>query len=362
MPVNSSVIVAPTVPATGFSVVVGAPVPKLERLKIMSDGDWESFIQEWATSGLAAAEGYSEVHRCGGGGDMGRDVVAYTAGTTSPYDNYQCKFYNHALYPSDVWLEIGKLCYYTFKGEYAVPRKYRFVAPQGVGTTLLRLLEKPEELRRQFLESWTTACANSIIGGSSIPLSDELKAHINGLDFGIFGAVPPATLVEQHSRTPFHVARFGSGLPCRVDEEGPSEDVGDHEARYVRQLLDVYGEDACCGVACVDDLGAMDKGYGTHLQASREEFFSAECLNKFSRDYLPPGCFGELQRDVSDGVREVLDENHSNGLARVRATTKQAKMLPIEGHPLRDVIRPRDKAGICHQLANDDQVRWIREE
>ncbi len=359
MALSTSPIISPTVAATGFSVTAGAPVPKLARLKIMSSNDWEDFIQEWATGALGAARGYAQVHRCGGGGDMGRDVVAYVGDTTGPYDNYQCKFYDHALYPSDVWLEIGKLCYYTFKGEYQVPRAYRFVAPLGVGTSLLRLLEKPDELRKNFLEAWDASCSTNIVGKTTIAMSDELKAHIDSLDFSIFGAVPPATLIEEHSRTPFHVARFGAGLPPRVDAEGPADAIGANEARYVRQLLDVYGEHAGCTVACADDLAPLDSSYKGHLQVSREEFFSAECLNKFSRDYLPPGSFGVLQQDVKDGIREVLTEEHKSGLARVNATTKQAKLLPIEGHPLRDVVRPRDKAGICHQLANDDKITWL---
>lgn len=358
MAINSELIIPPVAPVSGFSVQSGSPVPKLARLKIMSDTDWEELIQEWATAGLKPLHGYSQVHRCGGAGDKGRDVIAYVGETTGIYDNYQCKHYDHALHPGDVWLEIGKLCYYTFIGEYSVPRKYKFVAPLGVGTTLLRLLEKPDELKASFLAEWDAKCSSAIVGKTTIALTPELRAHIDALDFSMFGALPPAQLVEEHSRTAFHVARFGSGLPPRVDEGGPPSEVGENEARYVRQLLNVYGEAAGSALACVEDLKAIDSSYGSHLQTSREEFFSAECLNKFSRDYLPPGSFGVLQQDVHDGVREVLDDAHANALARVRATTKQAKLLPIEGHPLRDVVRPRDKAGICHQLANDDRISW----
>jgi hypothetical protein len=325
----------------------------------MSDSDWEEMVQEWATAGLKPLHGYSQVHRCGGAGDKGRDVIAYVGDTTGIYDNFQCKHYDHALHPGDVWLEIGKLCYYTFIGEYSVPRKYKFVAPLGVGTTLLRLLEKPDELKAAFLTEWDSKCSSTIVGKKTIALTPELRAHIDALDFSMFGALPHAQLVEEHSRTPFHVARFGAGLPPRIDDDGPPSQVGENEARYVRQLLNVYGEAAGCALSCVEELTAVGSSFSSHLQTSREEFFSAECLNKFSRDYLPPGSFSVLQQDIHDGVLEVLDESHANALARVRATTKQAKLLPIEGHPLRDVVRPRDKAGICHQLANEDRITWI---
>jgi hypothetical protein len=40
----------------------------------MSSGEWEQFILEWVDS-LGAR--YAEVHNCGGGGDLGRDVIGF---------------------------------------------------------------------------------------------------------------------------------------------------------------------------------------------------------------------------------------------------------------------------------------------
>lgn len=362
MSVSSTAIQPPRVPSTGFSVANGAPVPKVARLRIMSSSDWEDVIHEWASSALKKVRGYSEVHRCGGAGDMGRDVIAYHGATSGSYDNFQCKHYDHALYPSDVWVEIGKLCYYTFKGEYALPEKYYFVAPNGVGTTLLRLLEDPALLKKGLYKAWDSDCSTSIINKTTIVLADGLSAHIDVIDFSIFDTVSPVTVVEEHSRTPFHIARFGCGLPARVDDLGPPAKISGDETRYVRQLFDTYAEHAGCVVSSVEDLLAVHSSYGDHLHLSRVDFFSAECLNKFSRDYLPDGAFAALQQDVIDGVQEVLSESFPYGLDRVKATTKHAKLVPIEGHPLRDVIRPRDKAGICHQLANEDRIIWIRKE
>ena len=293
---------------------------------------------------------------------MGRDVIAYQEAMSGPYDNYQCKHYDHALYPSDIWVEIGKLCYYTFRGNYSLPEKYFFVAPIGVGTTLLRYLEDPTELKKALFKEWDSSCSTSIIGKTTVSMTDELHAHIEAINFSIFQAVSPTTIIEEHSLTPFHIARFGSGLPTRIDAPGPPVKITDNETRYVRQLLDTYAEHAAYDVSCIEDLIELPSSYGDHLQASRVDFFSAECLNKFSRDYLPDGAFAALQEDVHDGVREVVSESYPCGLNRVKATTKHAKLVPIEGHPLRDVIRPRDKAGICHQLANEDRITWICEE
>jgi hypothetical protein len=69
----------------------------------------------------------------------------------------ECKHYSNALTPSNVYLELGKLCVYTWRGDYTVPRRYRFVAPLGVGTKLHDMLRKPEELRKELIKMETVA-------------------------------------------------------------------------------------------------------------------------------------------------------------------------------------------------------------
>jgi hypothetical protein len=284
MKAKTTPIQVPVVPTTGFSVSAGAPIPKLARLRIMESGDWEDFITEWASSVLKPIHGYFEVDHAGAAGDMGRDVIGYIGSLSGPYDNFQCKHYNHPLYPGDVWLEIGKLCYWTFKGEFQWPRQYKFVAPQGVGTTLFGLLENPEELKRQFKSKWDSDCGRKIIGGQTLAMSADFARHIDLMDFSVFGAVPPATIVEEHLKTPFHIVRFGGGLPARVDAEGPPQEIPAIESRYVRQLLDVYAEHSGAVISSSEDLETLDEAYNQHLKTSREEFFSAECINKSSRD------------------------------------------------------------------------------
>ena len=87
----------------------------LQVIQIYSSDEWEQFIREWVESMRAR---YNEIRRASGSGDKGRDVVGYVSSVSqnSLWDNYQCKHYDHALYPSDLWKELAKLCYYTFKG------------------------------------------------------------------------------------------------------------------------------------------------------------------------------------------------------------------------------------------------------
>ena len=103
----------PTFAALAEHVCSGVPIPKVMRIRTFSPDDWEDFIEEWSMS-LSGV--YTKVRRFGGSGDLGVDVAGFTSenGFQNDWDNYQCKRYNHPLRPSDIWVEIGKIVYYSF--------------------------------------------------------------------------------------------------------------------------------------------------------------------------------------------------------------------------------------------------------
>src|SRR5208282_5181460 len=86
-------------PVRADQAATGAYVPPAQRVKLFSAAEWEQFIQEWAHS---LKPDYHSVWRCGGSGDMGRDVIAHVGDPAlgGDWDNYQCKHYDHALMPS----------------------------------------------------------------------------------------------------------------------------------------------------------------------------------------------------------------------------------------------------------------------
>lgn len=126
--ISSSPLPAPVGGAVASADVVaaGLPIPPIERIRIFSAGQWEDFVLEWADS---FRDQYSIVERCGGSGDMGRDIIAFDKVDPVIWDNFQCKHYKAGLTPGDIWVELGKLVYYTYTKEYTYPRKYVFVAP-----------------------------------------------------------------------------------------------------------------------------------------------------------------------------------------------------------------------------------------
>src|SRR4051794_18374372 len=116
----------PTSPTlvTAAQIALGIPITALNRMRIMGSQEWEMFILEYAHS---LTSSYHSVTRHAGSGDMGCDVVANVDDLPAgPWDNYQCKHYKDALMPSDIWTELGKLAYYTFRKDFTLPRVYYF--------------------------------------------------------------------------------------------------------------------------------------------------------------------------------------------------------------------------------------------
>lgn len=351
-------IPTPDPPPDGVShadAVGGQPIPPIERIKFFSADQWEEFITEWVDS---LRKRYKSVERCGGAGDKGRDVVALSVEDPNIWDNYQCKHYATPLQPNQVWVELGKLVYYTKRGDYAYPRHYYFVAPRGAGTALSNLLRRPDELRKKLLEEWDKQCRSQITTKGPVELGDDLRAYIDALDFSIFSVVQPLRIIEEHSKTRWHAYRFGGGLPKRPPAATPPDDLADAEANYVRALLDAYGDHSASSYASIKDVEESD--LLEHFADARLEFYSAESLRTFSRDTLPAGEFESLKEEVHDGIKDEVRRSHPSGYERVLSTTSAARRLQLSSRALVSLLTVRDRGGVCHQLANDQKVKWVK--
>lgn len=345
--------------ATAEHVHAGLPIPKVVRVKIFSPDEWEGFVEEWASS---LSDQYFKVRRFGGSGDMGIDVAGFTADTgfNAPWDNYQCKRYDHPLRPSDIYQEIGKIIYYSWRGEFTVPRAHYFVGSQDIGTSLEKLLSDSVKLKQSVRQNWTQYCEKSgITSVHDVPLTGKLLIHFEAFDFQIFKSKSVLELIKQHSKTSFHAVRFGGGLPPRPSAEQPPAAPGIHESRYVRQLLDVYGDHA--GIFLSDVTALIGHPLlSKDLSRQRERFYHAEALRNFSRDTVPEGTFVALQDEIYHGVVDVCEGTYVNGFERMKATISQASQVAATSNPLAPATKVQDRQGICHQLANDDRLHWIQ--
>jgi C-terminal domain 6 of the ABC-three component (ABC-3C) systems len=338
-------------------VISGIPIPKQARIEKFSDSEWEEFSEEYAFS---LKDSYYKVQRFGGAGDKGIDVACFINDHTfeGGWDNYQCKFYDHSLYPGDVLLEFGKVIYYSFSGDYPVPNRYFFVAPQGIGTTLAMMIAKPDELKEKIKENWSGKISSKISSKFDVPLTGDLLKYFENFDFSIFDSISVLQMIASHVNTPFHAVRFGGGLPVRPESQKPPEEVTANEKRYIDELLLAYGD--CENEKKIDSqwLEANQK-YKKNIQRQRERFYSAESLRNFSRDNVPSGTFDNLQEEVYQGVIDICEVDYENGFERMTATVGHSASLSIDSSPLRSVTKIIDKQGICHQLVNKEKLKWV---
>jgi hypothetical protein len=327
-------------------------------IQTYDESEWEQFALEWAA---AFDPPYAHLDRVGGAGDKGRDIVAYTGQPNTPcdLDVYQCKHYDHPIQPHEIWRELGKLCVFTHRGAYRMPRKYRIIAPHGVGVSLADLLTQPLEMRNGLIREWDLKCKTKISHSEDIPLEGDLLDYVRGFNFAIVGYVPVHELLAQHRRTSYWFQRFRRDPPTRPPAVPAPVEVQPEELRYVTQLLEAYGDNLKVGIPDVAALGAYPD-HSKHFQRARTDFFMAESLNRFYRDPFPPGAFDDVKNQVYDGVVETACAQHICGYTRVKKTVQAAIHVPLAQTDYTPYVQPGDRKGICHHLANDDKLRWVR--
>ncbi|QDT67924.1 hypothetical protein MalM25_08330 [Planctomycetes bacterium MalM25] len=333
----------------------GLPFQPIDRIRAYSSGEWEAFTVEWATS-LEAC--YERIEQCGGAGDKGRDVIGWIDETAGEWDNYQCKHYKNPLTPTNIWVELGKLFYYVERGDYSMPSKYRFVAPQGAGTSLCDLFRNQEALRDGLMSNWDKWVKEKIIKKQAIGLSGGLKSLIEAADFSVFSYESPYELIKGHRSTPYYTNRFGGMPPRKPLPKAAPKTITQEELTYVQHLLDAYDSHSQHAIQAVDDL-QPDPVLTEHFEDSRRDFYCAESLRTFSRDNLPPESYQQLKDQYYDGLKQVARDLHPDGYERVKAVVEKARALQITDHALVERMHTNDRSGICFQLSNDDRLKWV---
>jgi hypothetical protein len=193
-----------------------------------SSAEWELFIREWAT-GLETR--YEQIKLLGGLSDRGVDVAGFKTirGFEGAWDCYQGKHYATPLALSDVIPEMLKVFTHAALGHYVLPDRYAFLAPQGCGSTLNRLLSAPSELHGQFMKKIEPGC--DLVKDMTSEVLANVRALAERSDFAIFASIEILDALEVHRHTPYFPARFGGPLLPRTERPAPPEDVAKHESR-----------------------------------------------------------------------------------------------------------------------------------
>lgn len=337
-------------------VQFGKVIPAQQQILLYNFSDWEDFVHEWVNSQRSK---YLQVLRMSGPNDKGIDVAGYTdkEGLHGVWDNFQCKHYKDALTPATAIIEIGKILWYSYSGDFRAPRYHYFIAPKGCGMSLVRLLGDRVALATKTINEWDKCCAEKITNIHKINLEGEFKKYVENFDFSIFSHKTLLEIIDDHKFTQYHAARFGGGLQPRPPAIEPPESLQSNESHYIQQLYEVYEEKTKarisekCHLETYPDLLK-------HFSRQREFFYHAESLRNFARDNVPPGTYEDLQTEVYAGVIDIHDFTHNNSFSRLGAVLQAASSLQLTSNALISVIKVQDRKGICHQLANDNRLEW----
>lgn len=343
--------------ATAAEFSSGPLVAPIVRVTTYDSDEWEAFVNEWAARCLDGV--YKTVRRFSGGNDRGIDVAGFLDDDllNGQWDCFQCKHYARPLSPGNAWPEIGKILWHSYNGHYRAPRHYRFVAPRNASTTLGLYLANATKLKQEFKRAWNSSIANAITTAEEIRLEGEFARYVEEFDFSIFAEKPVLEIIEEHRQTPYFVHRFGGGLPSRPYPEAPPERIAPQENRYVQELLNAYSQHLGEPTFSLTEL-ARNSRLTRHFRRQREAFYHAEGLRVFVRDKVEPGTFESLQDEVFAGVIDTCESHHADGLSRVIAVVQAAQSMQLNAHPLAPMTFTQDRHGICHQLANEDRLKW----
>ncbi|MGC2774156.1 MAG: ABC-three component system protein [Bradyrhizobium sp.] len=340
-------------------IIAGPPILPVARIKLYSADDWEEFTNEWAHCSLK--KNYHDVVRFGSSGDRGVDIAVFfdKDGFVGAWDGFQCKHYIKPLAPADAKPEIAKVLWYSFNGAYKPPTSYCFVAPCGIGTKLNNLLKNTAALKKDLIDTWDKVCRTAITDTQEVPLEGDFLTYVENFDFSIFNGKQPLTIIEEHRASPHHLSRFGGGLPARPVSVAPPTEIDVLESRYVQQLLDAYSDHTKELIKVPGDLKRR-AALSEHFTRQREAFYHAETLRVFVRDKVEPGTFERLQDELYAGVADTNATDHADGFVRVVAVTKAAQDMQLTANPIAPIAQTQDRHGICHQLANEDRLKWTK--
>ncbi|SFM23179.1 ABC-three component system protein [Methylobacterium pseudosasicola] len=315
----------------------------------------EAFVADWLH---LRREEYVDWDLCPGAGDGGRDVVGFVTrhGYEGEWHNYQCKLLRRNLTISTAVLELGKIFMHVAKGDFTLPSRYVFVAPQGTARDLTDLARHPEKFRATVVERWDAVCRNGLVQKQAVPLTPEIRAALDAFDFAGVSVLDGAKLVTQPDIHPVLVRWFGADPgPPPPPEELP--DVALDEAPYLGQLAAAYGARAALVAATPDDILRHPR-FGDQMRDQRVRYFRASTFGRFYRTRVFKDVLVAFDDEIYHGVVDThRDDGHRDVLDQVNAVMKVAPTLPLTG-PLRDHASAMVKQGTCHRFANEGRLPW----
>ncbi len=338
---------------------VDSNIPPINKVHMMDEDSFELFTQEWLYGSKRAQ--YVSISRIGGAGDKGRDVIAKSA--AGEVDYYQCKHYNAPLMPSEYYQELGKLCYYTYTNEIAMPRHYYIIASHDIGPALVGLLADHKELKKALINNWGNYCEKKITKSNDVKMEGQFLTYVEGFDFSIVEHYPIAKVIDEHLQTIYGNIRFGGQRLQRPEELEPAQEVDTDELAYIAALLEAYSDDLKINIDTVKALEAYEN-YFQHFSRQRKDYYKAETIRRFVRDTLTDTKeFDVLKSDIFDGIIDVHEKEYESGYQRLIADLQQAAIVNTSKSLLDSrlhFVGSGERKGVCHMLVNEKKVKWVK--
>lgn len=326
------------------------------RLMEMDDTELEHFIELWVD---AKSFGYTLVERLGQANDKGRDVIGFLsrARHEGAWHLYQCKRKTRGskLGRTEGLVELAKIFHHNVDGAYdTLPTKYVFVAPRGIAGPFLDLLKHPKKLKQALLDDWDAHCSKAITSRSTIALSPEIRAAIEGYGFEQVEYLTASLLAKDPASGPA-LSKILGLVPDEAPAGAAPVEVQTEELVYVEQLRQVYEEKSGAPFASADEILRHDE-HGEHFRDQRTRFFEAAAFRRFHRDNTAPDALVSFESDIYHSVVDVHRQPHPSKLERVNAVMRHASIISAD---LRGrSVRPPVRQGICHHLVNDGRLVW----
>ena len=334
-------------------------IEPIKQVQIMNEDEFERFITEWLCG--CKKSKYTNVLRIGGAGDKGRDVIAKN--TDGSVDVYQCKHYESPLTPSQFYIEFGKLCYYTYKGDVPIPKHYYIIASHGIGQKLAAIIEKPKSIVSSLIQNWESCCQDKISKTCKIVLDDALLHYIESFDFSIVEYYPMENIIDEHLGTVYGTLRFGGRQVKKLAVLHPPEVQEKSEMTYIKALMDVYSEKAGGKIIDLTDLKNFSKWYD-HFTRQRKDYYAAETIRRFVRDTLTDSNqFIILEDEIYDGIVDVYEMEYASGFERLNGVLSQAVQVNTTKSLLDrklNYIGNKERKGICHMLTEKKGLKWVQ--
>lgn len=329
-------------------------ISEQKMLESFEPNEYEEVIEDWVNGYLKPKREYVDVERLGGKGDKGRDVCAFYTKDRQTWDNYQCKHYDCPINLSILKQEISKLCYYTFKSVYPLPKEYYFVAPKSLSVEAHdTLYYHKDELKKSIIDEWTFQ-VNKMTADEKNKLFEYIR---NSVDFSIFKHISPNVFIEQFKTTNYFRFRFKQHIKLKSNLNAP-EKINTFENTYINHILDTYSEMENTNI----NRENIPSKYIEHFKRQRKHYYSAFTLEKITRDACKnEKPFLDIKEDIYDSIIDTVEDTSiKTGYQRLNNSLKEARDCQIsDSNELSNAVNSSSKQGICHYLANENKVKWV---